>query len=87
MPLPPWPPPHLLPPSRPAPTRQVLRNAILMTRRPEHFLHLLQHTRLRGESEQAAAARWRRVMVRRLGGGCGGHEVPAQAGLHSGRSF
>ncbi|KAL4420386.1 hypothetical protein ABPG77_002326 [Micractinium sp. CCAP 211/92] len=48
---------------RPAVLYMVLRNAILMSHRPEHFLHLLQHTRLRGESELAATKRWRQVML------------------------
>ncbi|KAL4430754.1 hypothetical protein ABPG75_006010 [Micractinium tetrahymenae] len=45
------------------PVLQVMRNAILMCHRPEHFLHLVQHTKLRGESDHAAALRWRRTML------------------------
>lgn len=46
---------------------QALLHVLLTVHRPEHELALVRHDRLPGESDAAAAARWRQVMVRRRG--------------------
>ncbi|KAL4430752.1 hypothetical protein ABPG75_006008 [Micractinium tetrahymenae] len=48
---------------RPAVLYQAVRNAILLSHKPTLILTLVQHTKLPGESEQAAADRWRRVAL------------------------
>lgn len=52
---------HPLPLIRPRP--QAVRNAIHISHKPELMLPLVQNTTLPGESQQAAAARWRQVAV------------------------
>ncbi|KAL4420387.1 hypothetical protein ABPG77_002327 [Micractinium sp. CCAP 211/92] len=48
---------------RPSVLYQAVRNAILLSHRPALILSLVSHTRLPGESEEAAAARWRQVAL------------------------
>jgi hypothetical protein len=48
---------------RPAVLYNVIRDAVLMRYRPDAIGSLMHNTKLPGESEEAAAARWGEVAV------------------------
>ncbi|PSC68818.1 Carbonic anhydrase 2 [Micractinium conductrix] len=47
----------------PATMYQAIRNSMLLLHKPQQLQHLITHNRYEGESEEAATARWRRVMA------------------------